>query len=440
MYKERTSEKSMNQELPRASAGKNLDYSKGDLIGANLSLDDRVIKTNADVKALTYCDLQCINLKGLYEVLDLYPEYSHHFVQDIQQDLTLEEVKARLSTAALGAQSVVRRNGRVVQGYPSINEAQEEHEDDEEEEDEDEAMSVSLSLERNRAVNLRDTGGKSLLSRPSQKTTGQSSGRSRKKIQEITLATLDPSNLSPRIVDGTEDSEGTESSLAFSFSTTRACPVSEPTSASASATDMLQISTAELAAKAEETRGQLRHLDQQVSSLGREVADLGRVMRRMAQLMENIMSSVPPPSVDCPTQNSPAHHTFLPHPNPPQSYPSPAQTASVWTDTPMSLPSSPLIIPSNTVQYATWTPSHTDPRISSWGTALCPAQLHPPPPAQQPFSYSLTCLPRPTAHRRSPTTKTGLVAPSGQGYTVHLRGPGEMRALIRHLGVLLELD
>lgn len=61
---------------------------KGDLIGANMSLDDRVIKTNADVKALTYCDLQCINLKGLYEVLDLYPEYSHHFIQDIQQDLT----------------------------------------------------------------------------------------------------------------------------------------------------------------------------------------------------------------------------------------------------------------------------------------------------------------------------------------------------------------
>uniref|UniRef100_A0A674NCN3 Voltage-gated delayed rectifier potassium channel KCNH4 n=1 Tax=Takifugu rubripes TaxID=31033 RepID=A0A674NCN3_TAKRU len=61
---------------------------KGDLIGANVALDDRVIKTNADVKALTYCDLQCINLKGLYEVLDLYPEYSHHFVQDIQQDLT----------------------------------------------------------------------------------------------------------------------------------------------------------------------------------------------------------------------------------------------------------------------------------------------------------------------------------------------------------------
>uniref|UniRef100_A0A673HNT9 Voltage-gated delayed rectifier potassium channel KCNH4 n=1 Tax=Sinocyclocheilus rhinocerous TaxID=307959 RepID=A0A673HNT9_9TELE len=61
---------------------------KGDLIGANMSVDDRVIKTNADVKALTYCDLQCINLRGLYEVLDLYPEYSHRFVQDITHDLT----------------------------------------------------------------------------------------------------------------------------------------------------------------------------------------------------------------------------------------------------------------------------------------------------------------------------------------------------------------
>lgn len=47
-----------------------------------------------------------------------------------------------------------------------------------------------------------------------------------------------PHNLfSPcRIVDGTEDSERTESSMAFSFPATRGCPISEPTSASASAT------------------------------------------------------------------------------------------------------------------------------------------------------------------------------------------------------------
>ncbi|NXD44162.1 KCNH4 protein, partial [Copsychus sechellarum] len=47
-----------------------------------------VIKTNADVKALTYCDLQHIGLRGLCEVLQLYPEYASKFTADIHQDLT----------------------------------------------------------------------------------------------------------------------------------------------------------------------------------------------------------------------------------------------------------------------------------------------------------------------------------------------------------------
>lgn len=76
---------------------------KGDLIGANMSMGDLVIKTNADVKALTYCDLQCINLRGLYEVLDLYPEYSHRFVQDITQDLTYNLREGQESHVSLHA-------------------------------------------------------------------------------------------------------------------------------------------------------------------------------------------------------------------------------------------------------------------------------------------------------------------------------------------------
>ncbi|KAM8841023.1 voltage-gated delayed rectifier potassium channel KCNH8 isoform 2-T2 [Spinachia spinachia] len=173
---------------------------KGDLIGANLSLDDRVIKTNADVKALTYCDLQCVNLRGLYEVLDLYPEYSQNFVQDIQQDLTYNlreghetHIKARLAAAALDAQPAVRRNGGVVQGYPRIIEAREEPEEDEEEEEE-EAMPASLSPERSRALNLGNADGKSQPSRASNKTS--SSTRSRRKNQEVTLTPLDSSSLS----------------------------------------------------------------------------------------------------------------------------------------------------------------------------------------------------------------------------------------------------
>ncbi|XP_048470372.1 potassium voltage-gated channel subfamily H member 8-like [Rhincodon typus] len=71
---------------------------KGDLIGADLSTKGKVIKTNADVKALTYCDLQYISLRGLSEVLELYPEYSSKFLADIHHDLTfnLEEGREAL--------------------------------------------------------------------------------------------------------------------------------------------------------------------------------------------------------------------------------------------------------------------------------------------------------------------------------------------------------
>ncbi|KAM4550366.1 voltage-gated delayed rectifier potassium channel KCNH8 [Fundulus diaphanus] len=325
---------------------------KGDLIGANLSLDNRVIKTNADVKALTYCDLQCINLKGLYEVLDLYPEYSHHFVQDIQRDLTYNlregheaHVKIRLSTAAQETQSGVRRNGRVVQGQPRVTEAQEEQDGEADEEELDHAESVSLLTEHNRAENLRGAVGKSPLCQPRQKTIAHCLGRSQTKThQEVTPTAPDPSDLSPRIVDGTEDSEGTETSQRFSFSTSLSRAVSEPTSASPSTTDTLHISTTGLAAKAEETRGQLRHLDQQVSTLRREVADLGQVMKRMATLMETLTPSVPQPAVICPTHYSPAHHTYLHCPSPPQPYHSPSKATSIWTDPPMPLPCSSLTI------------------------------------------------------------------------------------------------
>jgi len=85
----------------------------------------------------------------------------------------------------------------VVQGQLPLIEAQEEqgHSEDEEH---DEAVSVSLVAEQNRAANLRDAGGKSPLCQPGHKTVTQSSSRSQRKIQEISLTTLDPFNLSPR--------------------------------------------------------------------------------------------------------------------------------------------------------------------------------------------------------------------------------------------------
>ncbi|CAH2086601.1 unnamed protein product [Euphydryas editha] len=76
---------------------------KGDLVGCDMNTHlqayngtgttqptnpDVVVKSSSDVKALTYCDLKCINMGGLSEVLRLYPEYQQEFIHDIQHDLT----------------------------------------------------------------------------------------------------------------------------------------------------------------------------------------------------------------------------------------------------------------------------------------------------------------------------------------------------------------
>ncbi|CAH2016173.1 unnamed protein product [Acanthoscelides obtectus] len=62
---------------------------------------DIVIKSSSDVRALTYCDLKCIHMQGLVEVLRLYPEYQQQFTNDIQHDLTFnvrEGYEAEVST------------------------------------------------------------------------------------------------------------------------------------------------------------------------------------------------------------------------------------------------------------------------------------------------------------------------------------------------------
>lgn len=80
---------------------------KGDLVGSDINLHlqhstngaanevnragggtDIVIKSSSDVRALTYCDLKCIHMQGLVDVLRLYPEYQQQFANDIQHDLT----------------------------------------------------------------------------------------------------------------------------------------------------------------------------------------------------------------------------------------------------------------------------------------------------------------------------------------------------------------
>lgn len=75
-----------------------LPTGKGDLIGADIpelgqepgagTGPSCVLKTSADVKALTYCGLQQLSSRGLAEVLRLYPEYAAAFRAGLPRDLT----------------------------------------------------------------------------------------------------------------------------------------------------------------------------------------------------------------------------------------------------------------------------------------------------------------------------------------------------------------
>merc|ERR1712176_1009508 len=57
-------------------------------MGKHINGSDVIVKSSCDVKALTYCDLKCLNITGLVEVLKLYPEFQDQFAEDVKHDLT----------------------------------------------------------------------------------------------------------------------------------------------------------------------------------------------------------------------------------------------------------------------------------------------------------------------------------------------------------------
>ena len=64
---------------------------KGDLVGCDIPVTSgpaTVVKSSADVKALTYCFLECIQVPDLLQVLRLHTDFRDQFANDIQHDLT----------------------------------------------------------------------------------------------------------------------------------------------------------------------------------------------------------------------------------------------------------------------------------------------------------------------------------------------------------------
>ena len=65
---------------------------KNDIFGEPINLYARPGKSNADVRALTYCDLHKILREDVQEVLDMYPEFSEHFWGNLEITFNLRDV------------------------------------------------------------------------------------------------------------------------------------------------------------------------------------------------------------------------------------------------------------------------------------------------------------------------------------------------------------
>lgn len=67
---------------------------KNDIFGEPINLYERSGKSSADVRALTYCDLHKILRDDLLEVLDMYPDFSNMFWNNLEITFNLRDVSA----------------------------------------------------------------------------------------------------------------------------------------------------------------------------------------------------------------------------------------------------------------------------------------------------------------------------------------------------------
>lgn len=73
---------------------------KNDIFGEMVHLYAKPGKSNADVRALTYCDLHKIQREDLLEVLDMYPEFSDHFLTNLELTFNLRHESAKVEATA----------------------------------------------------------------------------------------------------------------------------------------------------------------------------------------------------------------------------------------------------------------------------------------------------------------------------------------------------
>ncbi|XP_066544594.1 potassium voltage-gated channel subfamily H member 8 [Amia ocellicauda] len=323
---------------------------KGDLIGSDSLTKEQVIKTNANVKALTYCDLQYISLKGLREVLRLYPEYAVRFISEIQHDLTYNLREGS------GPDLDWESNGGLVKKLPSI---REDEEGDEEGHSPLPALPRSpLRLSRGLNSPLRSP---LLAPRPFRPPPDAS----RPATLQIPLVSFSsaPPELSPRFVDGIEAETNVSSAQRFDFSSS--ITLSNPPTPNPGHREQV------------ETRQSITKLSQEMSSLSQQVAQLSRDLQEMTCLLRPLLSSQPIPSAPTPSLTPPPSATGA-HPLATLPVPPPGPPVA-----PCTLLSPPPTTPANNVSLLG---SSSEPTlVDTEGGGLLGALLPSTPPQRAPL-------------------------------------------------------
>ncbi|XP_038577285.1 potassium voltage-gated channel subfamily H member 8 [Micropterus salmoides] len=264
---------------------------KGDLIGSDYLTKEQVIKTNANVKALTYCDLQYISLKGLREVLRLYPEYAQKFISEIQHDLTYNLREGH------GADVDWESNGGLVKKLPSI---REDEEGDEEQNSVSRAPRSPLRLSRGLSSPLRSP----LLPPRPFRAPSEHSRPTTLQIPVVSFSSVPP-ELSPRFVDGIETESNSTSSQKFEFSHSLS-----PATSSSPYPGIQEHS---------EIKQSVSKLTEEMSSLSKQVSMLSKELQEMTRLLKPLLQTAPQPIL----------MTMMPNLTPPPSNASQLSTSCV---------------------------------------------------------------------------------------------------------------
>ncbi|KAM4702040.1 voltage-gated inwardly rectifying potassium channel KCNH3 [Discoglossus pictus] len=181
---------------------------KGDLIGCEVSFEDKVIKANADVKGLTYCDLQGISLRGLRDTLSLYPEYAQKFMCQITNQLSynLGSNRCEPETEIPTQQSLSKEESQDT--VPQVT-----------------SFTTTL-LTPKKSPHLRLSPSRLSSCSPHRRgqelTPKRSPRRSITELQIPYVACSRPPELSPRVVDGIEESSAQQT---FTFYNSNPPPV-----------------------------------------------------------------------------------------------------------------------------------------------------------------------------------------------------------------------